>query len=119
MPISNFQRINTDKFRAFVWNTDTYENYCDPTQFNRKDIRLLTIGNSFANNAATYIRKIASEDGENIIVGKANISNSSFDTHNTNYNQKRAVYALQLTGRTFDSKLTIQECLEYDRQFSA
>lgn len=114
MPISNYQRINMDKFRAFVWNADTCENYCEPTDFNRKDVRVLTIGNSFANNAATYLRSIAKADGENLILGKANISSTAFDSHTRIYKEGKASYPLSVTGKVVPFNCTLAECLEIE-----
>jgi len=75
-------------------------------------MKILTIGNSFANNAATYIRDIAKADGENIILGKANISSSAFDTHTNIYKDNKASYPLTVTGKVFPEKCTLIECLE-------
>ncbi len=112
MSINNYQRVNIDCLRAFVWNADTCENYCEPTQFNRKDIKVLTIGNSFANNAATYIRSIGAADGENIIVGKANISSSTLETHVRLYGEDKKSYPLSITGKVVPFNCTLTECLE-------
>lgn len=45
-------------------------------------IRVLTIGNSFADNASQYLREITqSVEGFHIVIGSANIGGSSLDKH--------------------------------------
>jgi len=47
-----------------------------------KTIKLLTIGNSFANNACKYLKQITeSVEGCNIVIGKANIGGCSLEKH--------------------------------------
>lgn len=49
---------------------------------NEKTVKILTIGNSFADNACTYLKQIAeSVDWCNIIIGKANIGGCSLEKH--------------------------------------
>jgi hypothetical protein len=59
-------------------NTPRIENHISDT------VRILTIGNSFADNACTYLNQIAeSVDGCNIIIGKANIGGCYLEKHAT------------------------------------
>lgn len=44
-------------------------------------LTVLTIGNSFANNAAQYLGEIAEAAGREIIVGRANIGGASIERH--------------------------------------
>jgi len=44
-------------------------------------VRLLTIGNSFADNATTYLPKMASSAGKNLFVFRANLGGHSFEQH--------------------------------------
>jgi len=49
---------------------------------NEKTVKILTIGNSFAENALTYLRQITeSVDGCNIVIGKANIGGCYLEKH--------------------------------------
>ena len=46
-----------------------------------RTVRLLTIGNSFANNALTYLPQITDAAGHKLIVGRANLGGCSLDRH--------------------------------------
>lgn len=47
-----------------------------------KTVRLLTVGNSFSNNAVQYLDEIVEADGRNkLVLGRAVIGGSSFDKH--------------------------------------
>jgi len=56
-----------------------------PTAFSQqpaaKPIRILTIGNSFADDAVRYLRGFGTAAGQEIIVGRANLSGSPMDRH--------------------------------------
>jgi len=52
--------------------------YADPPE---AAVRVLTIGNSFADNALTYLPQIAEAAGHNVIVGRANLGGCSFERH--------------------------------------
>lgn len=66
-------------------------------------IKLLTIGNSFADNAAKYLEQIAASDGTEILVGKANIGGCPISKHWNLVEQCAALpwvkpYSFYLTG---------------------
>ncbi len=44
-------------------------------------LKVLTIGNSFANNATTYLEEIARAEGKSLILGRANLGGASFERH--------------------------------------
>jgi len=46
-----------------------------------KTISVLTIGNSFANNALTYLPDLADEAGHTLVVGRANLGGCSLERH--------------------------------------
>ena len=46
-----------------------------------KTVRLLTIGNSFADNALTYLSELAEADGHELIVGRANLGGCTLERH--------------------------------------
>ncbi|TWU62561.1 hypothetical protein V7x_42960 [Crateriforma conspicua] len=47
----------------------------------QKTVRLLTIGNSFADNALTYLPQIVESDGHQLLVGRANLGGSTLERH--------------------------------------
>lgn len=44
-------------------------------------LRVLAIGNSFTDNATTYLAQVASSEGRNILIGRAIMRGSSFERH--------------------------------------
>lgn len=44
-------------------------------------LKVLTIGNSFANNATTFLEEIARAEGKSILIGRANLGGASFERH--------------------------------------
>ncbi|MAS96126.1 MAG: DUF4886 domain-containing protein [Verrucomicrobiales bacterium] len=46
-----------------------------------KTIRVLTVGNSFADNALTYLKDLAEAAGHTLIAGKANLGGCTFERH--------------------------------------
>jgi hypothetical protein len=44
-------------------------------------LKILTIGNSFANNAVTYLPEIAAAEGQPVLIGRANLGGASFEKH--------------------------------------
>ena len=47
----------------------------------QKTVRLLTIGNSFAENALTYLPQIVDSAGHNLVVGRANLGGCTLERH--------------------------------------
>lgn len=56
---------------------------CSPTASPAaaKTVRLLTVGNSFADNALTYLPQLAEAAGHELIVARANLGGCSFERH--------------------------------------
>lgn len=50
-------------------------------QAEQKTVRLLTIGNSFAENALTYLPQIVESAGHKIVVGRANLGGCTMERH--------------------------------------
>lgn len=50
----------------------------DPTA---KTVRVLTVGNSFAENALTYLPRLAEAAGHTLVVGKANLGGCTLERH--------------------------------------
>ena len=46
-----------------------------------KTIHVLTIGNSFSDNATEYLPALASAGGKSLVLGKANVGGASFEAH--------------------------------------
>ena len=46
-----------------------------------KTVRVLTVGNSFADNSLTYLPAISEAAGHKLVVGKANLGGCSFERH--------------------------------------
>ncbi|CAM3102182.1 DUF4886 domain-containing protein [Rariglobus hedericola] len=47
----------------------------------RESISILTIGNSFSDNATEYLPALASAGGKRLVLGKANVGGASFEAH--------------------------------------
>ncbi|WP_166831662.1 DUF4886 domain-containing protein [Thalassoroseus pseudoceratinae] len=50
-------------------------------QAEQKAVRLLTIGNSFADNALTYLPQLVESAGHKLVVGKANLGGCTLERH--------------------------------------
>lgn len=79
-------------------------------------IRILTIGNSFADNATTFLTQIAAAGGHEIIVGKANLGGCSLEKHWNLVEQCRALpevkpYEMYLSGRDERPAMNLVEIL--------
>ena len=74
-------------------------------------IRVLAIGNSFSDDARTFVPDIAASVGEEIIFGNLYIGGCSLETHWHNADNDLAAYDYTLTG--FEPRLaSIREALE-------
>jgi hypothetical protein len=54
---------------------------CEPVAQPVKTIRMLTIGNSFADNIATYLPSIMQAAGYNLVLNRANIGGCPMEKH--------------------------------------
>ncbi len=71
-----------------------------------KTIRLLTIGNSFADNALTYLEPLAESGGVRFQVGRANLGGCSLEKHwnLANYSAGQPEYPTYTLGRNADGQ---------------
>ena len=58
----------------------------------RKTVKLLTIGNSFADNAVKYLAKIAQKQGDTLVLGRANLGGCPMDRHWDNFTKNVKIY---------------------------
>lgn len=98
--------------------TQDARNNSQPDQAKRlRTVRVLTIGNSFAQNACKYVKGIAADGGVKLIVGGANLGGCTLERHARlarqfqSDNSTRA-YSQTISGRT--TKLSLQEYLAAD-----
>lgn len=82
-----------------------------------RTVRLLTIGNSFAENALTYLREIAASSGQvELDVGRANLGGCSLEKHwnLSTYTEREPAFKPYLLGNASDGRpcrVTLQEAL--------
>lgn len=71
------------KIKVFMWDSvKTMVPLVNEVTGKKNDtIRVLTIGNSFADDPTAYLADIAALDGITMVIDKANIGGSSFETH--------------------------------------
>ena len=77
-------------------------------------MKILSIGNSFSQDAQRYLKGIA--DGENVDIKTVNlyIGGCSLETHYKNIIGDAAEYDLQVNGNHSERKISIKEALESD-----
>lgn len=73
----------------------------------QQPVRLLTVGNSFANNALKYLERIAKEQGDTLIVGRANLGGCPLSRHWDNAEKDTPIYGKE--------KHTLKQMLEQDK----
>lgn len=56
-----------------------------PSAPSTKKIKILFVGNSFSNNATAYVGKLAEENKDTIIIGRAELSSGSLEMHWQNH----------------------------------
>lgn len=66
---------------AICWPADAFAQDSSPPEKASRTVRVLTIGNSFAQNACIYLRQIGNSDGVQIIVGTANLGGCTLQKH--------------------------------------
>ena len=80
----------------------------------QREIRVLTIGNSFAGNACKYLKEIAADGGVQLVIGTANLGGCTLERHATLAKQSAADPANRPYSSKTDagqSKLSLQEYL--------
>lgn len=81
---------------------------------NMKTIRILSIGNSFSQDASHYVYDIAKSAGVNVVVGNIYFAGCSLKTHWTNANKNIAAYTYYKwtsSGMTEKENQTISNCI--------
>lgn len=75
----------------------------------RKTIKLLTIGNSFANNAVKYLDRIVKAQGDKLILGRANLGGCPMDRHWNNAEKDIKIYKHKGKKYTLKGMLEMQK----------
>ncbi|QNN25408.1 DUF4886 domain-containing protein [Planctomycetales bacterium ZRK34] len=78
-----------------------------------KTVRVLTVGNSFANNALRYLPQIAEAAGDKLIFGKANLGGCSLQRHWSHVEKYEADHD-DKAGRPYSGKFSLAQMLEKD-----
>lgn len=78
-----------------------------------KTVRLLTIGNSFADNALAYLPQIVEASGNELIVGKANIGGGTLKQH-WEAVEKHEADPDDPAGRIYERKFSLEDQLTVD-----
>ena len=74
-------------------------------------MNILAIGNSFSQDATTYLHQVAKADGENITVVNLYIGGCSLETHYKNIMADAPLYDLQFNGVSTKVKVSIRQAL--------
>lgn len=77
-------------------------------------VKILAIGNSFSQDATTYLYDIAAADNVEIKVVNLYIGGCSLKTHVDNVNNDNADYMFQLNGKETDRYISIKEALQLE-----
>lgn len=77
-------------------------------------VKILAIGNSFSQDATTYLYDIAAADNTEIKVVNLYIGGCSLKTHMENVKEDKANYMFQLNGKETDNYISIKEALLSD-----
>ena len=75
-------------------------------------MRIVSIGNSFSQDAQRYINQIAKNYGERVDVINLYIGGCSLETHYNNLKSDAQAYQLQFNGVNTDVKVSIRQALE-------
>lgn len=75
-------------------------------------MKVLAIGNSFSQDATTYLHQTAAAQGIELTAVNLYIGGCSLETHWKNWEQGAAAYALQINGQSTDRVVSIQDMLK-------
>lgn len=75
-------------------------------------MNVLSIGNSFSQDAQRYLHQIAAEDGFDLQVANLYYSGCSLATHYSNMQNGNAAYNYDINGATSGPKISLEEALE-------
>lgn len=84
------------------------------TQAEQKTVRLLTIGNSFANNALRHLPKIVEASGNKLIFARANLGGCTMQRH-WNHVEKFEADANDPKGKPYHNKFSLAQQLTKDK----
>ncbi len=85
-------------------NTETKEGYLE--------MNVLSIGNSYSQDAQRYLHQIAAADGFDLQVANLYYSGCSLATHHSNMQNGNAAYNYDINGATSGPKISLEEALE-------
>ena len=74
-------------------------------------IKILSIGNSFSQDATRYLHQVAASQGVELLTENLYIGGCSLARHEENIRQKAAAYSLEINGRTSGMYISIQDAL--------
>ena len=77
-------------------------------------MKLLSIGNSFSQDAHKWLHKLAEKNGVDLKTVNLYIGGCSLETHWTNVEQNNEYYDLEINGGEATRKIAIKEALEMD-----
>lgn len=78
------------------------------------NMKLLSIGNSFSQNAHRFLHELAAQNGLDIETSNLFIGGCSLETHYDNYINDNAFYDLEPNGGAAVRKISIKEALKLD-----
>lgn len=74
-------------------------------------MRILSIGNSFSEDAQRYLHQIAKENGDDIYCANLYIGGCSLERHYNNIKENNPDYDYQINGEHTDEKISIKDAL--------
>lgn len=77
-------------------------------------MKILSIGNSFSQDAHKWLHKIAKANGVDVQTANLYIGGCSLETHWNNITENNADYDLERNGDTCDEKVSIEQALKMD-----
>ena len=78
-------------------------------------MKILSIGNSFSQDAHNFLHKLAKANGAELTTANLYIGGCSLETHHKNVVENNAYYDFELNGGSPERKISIKEALELDR----
>ncbi len=79
-----------------------------------KELKVLSIGNSFSQDAQRYLHQIAKADGEKLKAVNLYIGGCPLHTHFVNINNDAKAYELEFNGQSTKFHVSIKEALQSD-----
>ena len=117
--LGHYYERSSDTMLAFLAKRLEAENSSNRNATNAKStVRVLTIGNSFAENACKYLKEIAADGGVQLVIGTANLGGCTLERHASLAKQSASDPSTKPYKRTVDgeqSKLSLQDYLVADQ----